>query len=147
MCIPAWYWGHVMVWSYEVGFCRTESFVQWSPLGTYLVTLHKPGVAFCGGACTLEPLMHYKHPMVCFSSSDCYMVTSFFLFCLSLVDWTIEGKISWCLSGWELLGNLPQPETKQLARCKCECIFCLYLFFHMDGKYLMYVSPLYSKLR
>ncbi|ESQ54011.1 hypothetical protein EUTSA_v10027018mg, partial [Eutrema salsugineum] len=42
----------------------TESFVQWSPLGSYLVTLHKPGVAFCGGASTFKPLMHYKHPMV-----------------------------------------------------------------------------------
>lgn len=28
----------------------TESFVRWSPLGTYLATVHKLGVALWGGA-------------------------------------------------------------------------------------------------
>ncbi|KAG2244272.1 hypothetical protein Bca52824_093869 [Brassica carinata] len=56
----------------------TESLVQWSPLGTYLVTLHKPGVAVCGGATNFKPLVHYKHPMVKLvdvSPGENYLVT------------------------------------------------------------------------
>ncbi|CAH2077341.1 unnamed protein product, partial [Thlaspi arvense] len=56
----------------------TGSFVQWSPLGTYLVTLLNPGVAVYGGATTFEPLMHYRHPMVTLvdvSPGENYLVT------------------------------------------------------------------------
>lgn len=42
----------------------TESYVQWSPLGTYLVTLHKQGAAVWGGADTFTRLMRYQHNMV-----------------------------------------------------------------------------------
>jgi len=42
----------------------TESYVQWSPLGTYLVTLHKQGAAVWGGADTFTRLMRYQHSMV-----------------------------------------------------------------------------------
>ena len=42
----------------------TESYVQWSPLGTYHVTLHKQGAAVWGGADTFTRLMRYQHNMV-----------------------------------------------------------------------------------
>jgi translation initiation factor 3 subunit B len=42
----------------------TESYVQWSPIGTYLVTLHKQGAAVWGGADTFTRLMRYQHSMV-----------------------------------------------------------------------------------
>lgn len=43
--------------------------MQWSPLGTYLVTLHKQGAAVWGGADTFTRLMRYQHNIVrCLSS-------------------------------------------------------------------------------
>ncbi|XP_010454917.1 PREDICTED: eukaryotic translation initiation factor 3 subunit B-like [Camelina sativa] len=56
----------------------TESYVQWSPLGTYLVTLHKQGAAVWGGADTFTRLMRYQHSMVKlvdFSPGEKYLVT------------------------------------------------------------------------
>lgn len=46
----------------------TESFVQWSPLGTYLATVHRQGAAVWGGAATFNRLMRYAHPQVNFYS-------------------------------------------------------------------------------
>ncbi|KAL0464310.1 UNVERIFIED_CONTAM: Eukaryotic translation initiation factor 3 subunit B [Sesamum latifolium] len=40
----------------------TESFVQWSPLGTYLATIHRQGAAIWGGATTFNRLMRCAHP-------------------------------------------------------------------------------------
>ncbi|KAK0604707.1 hypothetical protein LWI29_018535 [Acer saccharum] len=42
----------------------TESFVQWSPLGTYLATVHRQGAAVWGGADTFNRLMRYAHPQI-----------------------------------------------------------------------------------
>eukprot|EP00249_Psilotum_nudum_P011425 c23165_g1_i2 orf=444-2627(-) len=42
----------------------TESFVQWSPLGTYLATIHRQGAAVWGGAQTFNRIMRYIHPQV-----------------------------------------------------------------------------------
>ena len=61
-----------MVWLYKVISCIfswqfwTESFVQWSPLGTYLATVHRQGAAVWGGASTFNRLMRYAHPQVIF---------------------------------------------------------------------------------
>ena len=49
---------HVQFW--------TESFVQWSPMGTYLATIHRQGAAVWGGAATFNRLMRYAHPQVNF---------------------------------------------------------------------------------
>ena len=40
----------------------TESFGQWSPLGTYLATIHWQGATVWGGATTFNQLMRYAHP-------------------------------------------------------------------------------------
>ncbi|KAL6964896.1 Eukaryotic translation initiation factor 3 subunit B [Sarracenia purpurea var. burkii] len=56
----------------------TESFVQWSPLGTYLATVHRQGAAVWGGASTFNRLMRYAHPQVKiidFSPGERYLVT------------------------------------------------------------------------
>ncbi|KAL8214149.1 hypothetical protein R6Q57_003598 [Mikania cordata] len=57
----------------------TESFVQWSPLGTYLATVHRQGAAVWGGASTFNRLMRYAHPQVVklidFSPGEKYLVT------------------------------------------------------------------------
>ncbi|MQM15581.1 hypothetical protein Taro_048527 [Colocasia esculenta] len=56
----------------------TESFVQWSPLGTYLATIHRQGVAIWGGASTFNRIMRYAHPLVKlidFSPGEKYLVT------------------------------------------------------------------------
>ncbi|KAI3742981.1 hypothetical protein L1987_60682 [Smallanthus sonchifolius] len=56
----------------------TESFVQWSPLGTYLATVHRQGAAVWGGASTFNRLMRYAHPQVKlfdFSPGEKYLVT------------------------------------------------------------------------
>ncbi|XP_031262731.1 eukaryotic translation initiation factor 3 subunit B-like isoform X1 [Pistacia vera] len=56
----------------------TESFVQWSPLGTYLATVHRQGAAVWGGAATFNRLMRYAHPqvkLIDFSPGEKYLVT------------------------------------------------------------------------
>ncbi|KAF2313046.1 hypothetical protein GH714_008883 [Hevea brasiliensis] len=56
----------------------TESFVQWSPLGTYLATVHRQGAAVWGGASTFNRLMRYAHPqvkLIDFSPGEKYLVT------------------------------------------------------------------------
>ncbi|XP_073111676.1 eukaryotic translation initiation factor 3 subunit B [Elaeis guineensis] len=55
----------------------TESFVQWSPLGTYLATVHRQGAAVWGGATTFNRLMRVAHPQVLidFSPGEKYLVT------------------------------------------------------------------------
>ncbi|CAH0385647.1 unnamed protein product [Bemisia tabaci] len=55
----------------------TETYVQWSPLGTYLVTFHKLGVILWGGP-EWERIMRFHHPgaqFVDFSPCEQYMVT------------------------------------------------------------------------
>lgn len=41
--------------------------MQWSPLGTYLATVHRQGAAVWGGATTFNRLMRYKHDQVIFT--------------------------------------------------------------------------------
>ncbi|KAL8155139.1 hypothetical protein AgCh_000507 [Apium graveolens] len=56
----------------------TESYVQWSPLGTYLATVHRQGAAVWGGASTFNRLMRYAHPqvkLIDFSPGEKYLVT------------------------------------------------------------------------
>ncbi|KAK2643511.1 hypothetical protein Ddye_025274 [Dipteronia dyeriana] len=56
----------------------TESFVQWTPLGTYLATVHRQGAAVWGGADTFNRLMRYAHPqvkLIDFSPGEKYLVT------------------------------------------------------------------------
>ncbi|EEF46838.1 Eukaryotic translation initiation factor 3 subunit, putative [Ricinus communis] len=56
----------------------TESFVQWSPLGTYLATVHRQGAAVWGGASAFNRLMRYAHPqvkLIDFSPGEKYLVT------------------------------------------------------------------------
>lgn len=57
--------GHWNLWGYDcfVQFW-TESFVQWSPLGTYLATIHRQGAAVWGGEKSFNRLMRYIHPQV-----------------------------------------------------------------------------------
>ena len=64
----------------EVAHSRTrwtESYVQWSPHGTYLATFHLQGIALWGGP-GFERFMRYPHPgvrLVDFSPNENYMVT------------------------------------------------------------------------
>ncbi|KAL8162186.1 hypothetical protein V2J09_013675 [Rumex salicifolius] len=56
----------------------TDSYVQWSPLGTYLATLHIQGAAVWGGASAFNRIMRYSHPqvkMIDFSPGEKYLVT------------------------------------------------------------------------
>ena len=39
--------------------------MQWSPLGTYLATIHRQGAAVWGGEKSFNRLMRYIHPQVC----------------------------------------------------------------------------------
>ncbi|KAJ7682801.1 eukaryotic translation initiation factor eIF2A-domain-containing protein [Mycena polygramma] len=55
----------------------TELYVSWSPLGTYLATLHQQGVRLWGGP-SYEPLQRFRHPFVLlidFSPGEKYIVT------------------------------------------------------------------------
>lgn len=55
----------------------TESFVQWSPLGTYLVSVHAQGVQLWGGASWTRQrrFAHDFVNLVAFSPSERYLVT------------------------------------------------------------------------
>ncbi|KAI3719303.1 hypothetical protein L6452_20199 [Arctium lappa] len=56
----------------------TESFVQWSPLGTYLATVHRQGAAVWGGTSTFNRLMCYAYAqvkLIDFSPGEKYLVT------------------------------------------------------------------------
>ncbi|KAI3905116.1 hypothetical protein MKX01_017362 [Papaver californicum] len=56
----------------------TESFVQWSPFGTYLATVHRQGAAVWGGAATFDRLSRYAHPqvkLIDFSPGEKYLIT------------------------------------------------------------------------
>lgn len=55
----------------------TDTFVKWSPLGTYIVTFHKPGVAIWGGS-NFTKINKFPHPgtqFVDFSPCENYLVT------------------------------------------------------------------------
>lgn len=55
----------------------TESFVQWSPRGTYLTSVHGQGVQLWGGP-TWKRIMRFAHPfvnLVDFSPCESYLVT------------------------------------------------------------------------
>eukprot|EP00877_Chromochloris_zofingiensis_P000044 jgi/Chrzof1/1003/Cz01g36140.t1 len=54
----------------------TESFVQWSPLGNMLATIHRQGVAVWGGP-KFNRLMRYSHPgvqLIEFSTAEKYLM-------------------------------------------------------------------------
>ncbi|KAI3862385.1 hypothetical protein MKW92_010092 [Papaver armeniacum] len=56
----------------------TDSFVQWSPHGTYFATVHTKGVAVWGGAATFDRLSRCAHPqvkLIDFSPAEKYLVT------------------------------------------------------------------------
>ena len=55
----------------------TETYVKWSPLGTYLVTCHAKGIALWGGQ-TFEKIQKFSHPgvqYVDFSPCEKFIVT------------------------------------------------------------------------
>lgn len=55
----------------------TDTFLKWSPLGTYVVTFHKPGVAVWGGD-TFVRIQRFPHPgtqFVEFSPCENYLTT------------------------------------------------------------------------
>lgn len=55
----------------------TETFVQWSPLGTFLTSVHAQGVQLWGGA-SWSRLQRFGHPfvhLVAFSPNENYLVT------------------------------------------------------------------------
>ncbi|XLR01269.1 hypothetical protein HN51_056085, partial [Arachis hypogaea] len=62
----------------------TESFVQWSPMGTYLATIHRQGAAVWGGSTTFNRLMRYAHPQVNFGPYPCNIV--------KLIDFSLGEK-------------------------------------------------------
>ncbi|CAG0900020.1 unnamed protein product [Darwinula stevensoni] len=55
----------------------TETYVRWSPLGTYLATFHQRGVALWGGE-GFQQIMKFSHPgvqFIDFSPQEKYLVT------------------------------------------------------------------------
>lgn len=71
--------------------------MQWSPLGTYLVTLHKQGAAVWGGADTFTRLMRYQHNMVrsfVVFPLDCYFSSVVLKFDFFFLVDSIVGKTS-----------------------------------------------------
>lgn len=57
----------------------TESFVRWSPLGSYMATFHQPGIQLWGGADwkALGKFPHTSVQLLDFSPKETYLVTWF----------------------------------------------------------------------
>jgi translation initiation factor 3 subunit B len=73
----AWHNRHAPPQIFHTNNRWTESYVQWTPLGTFLATFHRQGIALWGGS-TWQRFMRYAHPgarLVDFSPSEKYMVT------------------------------------------------------------------------
>ncbi|KAK8445414.1 hypothetical protein SEVIR_9G321100v4 [Setaria viridis] len=75
------YWNDARKQAPELVFQKqywTDSFIQWSPLGTYLATVHRQGSQVWGGENGFERLMRFAHPMVKlidFSPGERYLIT------------------------------------------------------------------------
>src|SRR5437588_181488 len=55
----------------------TETYVQWSPLGTYLATFHRQGIVLWGGP-SWNKIIRFVHPgvkLIDFSLNERYLVT------------------------------------------------------------------------
>lgn len=73
----AWHNKHAPPQVVHSGSRWTESYVQWSPLGSFLATFHRQGIALWGGP-SFQKFMRFAHPgarLVDFSPSEKYMVT------------------------------------------------------------------------
>lgn len=55
----------------------TDTYVKWSPLGTYLATFHKQGVALWGGPNFVQQMKFLQRGVECidFSPNERYLVT------------------------------------------------------------------------
>ncbi|KAI7751847.1 hypothetical protein M8C21_011255 [Ambrosia artemisiifolia] len=73
---------------------RSGSETEWSPLGTYLATVHRQGAAVWGGASIFNQLMRYVHPQV--------LVIMLFLFPVKLIDFSPGEKYLVTCSSHEL---------------------------------------------
>jgi translation initiation factor 3 subunit B len=75
------YWNDARKLAPELVFQKqywTDSFIQWSSLGTYLATVHRQGSQVWGGESGFERLMRFAHPqvkMIDFSPGERYLVT------------------------------------------------------------------------
>ncbi|XP_037715892.1 eukaryotic translation initiation factor 3 subunit B [Drosophila subpulchrella] len=78
-CVQVGFWQNVLPEPFELETRErfTDTFVKWSPLGTYVVTFHKPGVAIWGGS-SFQKIQKFPHPgtqFVEFSPCENYLVT------------------------------------------------------------------------
>ncbi|CAN6204897.1 unnamed protein product [Urochloa humidicola] len=75
------YWNNAKQLTSELVYqhkCWTDSFIEWSPLGTYLATLHRQGSQVWGGEDKFERLMCFHHPqveLIDFSPGERFFVT------------------------------------------------------------------------
>lgn len=91
----------------------TDTYLQWSPYGTYLATFHKQGVALWGGK-SWERLVRFVHPgvkLIEFSPEENYVIT------WSNVppQGTDHNLRIWDVRSGKLLRGFPTPDAKQLG--------------------------------
>ncbi|EFJ13839.1 hypothetical protein SELMODRAFT_446105 [Selaginella moellendorffii] len=74
-------WNDARLLKAETAYHRsfwTESFVQWSPLGTYLATIHRQGAVIWGGCTNFSRITRFIHQqvrLIDFSPSEKFLVT------------------------------------------------------------------------
>jgi hypothetical protein len=79
-CTDVWYWVLLLVASKCPALCLLlppESFVQWSPQGNYIATMHRKGVALWGGPgyARLQRYSHDDVKLIEFSPAERYLMT------------------------------------------------------------------------
>ena len=90
----------------------TDTYLQWSPMGTFVTTFHKQGVALWGGA-SWQRLVRFVHPnvkLIEFSPNETYLMT----WSNEAVGGKDENLRIWDTRTGKLLRGFPVPNSKDL---------------------------------
>ncbi|XP_014680977.1 PREDICTED: eukaryotic translation initiation factor 3 subunit B-like [Priapulus caudatus] len=108
----------------------TETYVRWSPLGTYLATFHQRGIALWGGE-NFRQIMKFSHSgvhLIDFSPCEKYLVTF-----SPLPDNKDDPQ---AIIIWDLRTGI----KKRGFHCEKDSVWPIFKWSH-DGKYLARMSP------
>lgn len=90
----------------------TEAYLQWSPQGSYLTSIHKQGVALWGGE-KWERVVRFAHPnvkLLDYSPGENYLIT----WSPELIGGKGENLRVWDIRSGKLLRGFATPENKKL---------------------------------
>ncbi|KAL4239629.1 translation initiation factor eIF-3b like protein [Mactra antiquata] len=108
----------------------TETYVRWSPQGTYLATLHQKGIALWGGP-NFDQIMRFSHPgvqLIDFSPCERFMIT------FSPVPVKSEEPQS------IVIFDIRTGQRKRGFNCEAQATWPIFKWSH-DGKFFARLAP------